>query len=220
MPGRRTRIRSRRPAGRATDMDSRAVLDAAAGTVARILNRHVERDADRNGAVLLQRQRGRHGIADGRAAIQPVDLPGRHHAAGVPLAGLELRHVQHRPARDLVERDGRQRHYRGRSSPGRCRPAWRCEPTRRPTFNPARAPASSALRRRPATTRSRSGSRVRARSPIRLPPSRVIGLVSKDNQLPDAFVGVPYSYTLSALGNTGSVIWAASVNQPLPRGWP
>ena len=39
----------------------------------------------------------------------------------------------------------------------------------------------------------------------------MIVLVSKDNQLPDAFVGVPDLYALSALGNTGSVIRAASI---------
>ena len=45
---------------------------------------------------------------------------------------------------------------------------------------------------------------------------RISGLTTKDNNLPDAFVGRSYSYQLTALGNAGPVTWAQ--NGALPAG--
>ena len=46
---------------------------------------------------------------------------------------------------------------------------------------------------------------------------RISGLTTKDNNLPDAFVGRSYSYQLTALGNAGPVTWAP--NGALPAGF-
>jgi probable HAF family extracellular repeat protein len=46
---------------------------------------------------------------------------------------------------------------------------------------------------------------------------KITGLVGKENacyQLPDAFVGQSYSYSLSALNNAGAVTWTATSNVP------
>ncbi|PYR52929.1 MAG: hypothetical protein DMF89_01055, partial [Acidobacteria bacterium] len=43
---------------------------------------------------------------------------------------------------------------------------------------------------------------------------RISPLAAKDPQLPDAFVGTPYSYQLAALGNAGGVTWTATGGLP------
>jgi putative Ig domain-containing protein len=60
------------------------------------------------------------------------------------------------------------------------------------------------------TLRATSGG-VDANQPCTL---KISALMGKENQLPDAFVGVAYSYSLSALGNVGSALWSPPSGLP------